>query len=73
MTPLSRTCSGWDGTSINNIGSLEGTLQYRYHATLGEPLLLRLNGNRLHGTEGFFLKNLYCLEFSWDDTSRHIS
>ena len=39
---------------------LEGTLQYYYHATLGEPrVLLGLHGN---STEGFFLKILYCLE-----------
>ena len=24
--------------TLNNIGSLEGTRQYYYHATLGEPL-----------------------------------
>ena len=38
-------------------------LQYNHHATPGEPcfcrVLLGLHGNC---TEGFFLKNLYCLE-----------
>ena len=40
-----------DFYTLNNIGSLEGALQY----------LLGLHGN---GTEGFFLKNRYCLECS---------
>ena len=44
-----------DPYTLNNIGYLEGTLQYYHHATPGEPL----QGDR---TEGFFLKNLYCLE-----------
>ena len=45
--------------TLNNISSLEGTLQYNHHATPGEPLQGSLG---LHCTEGFFLKNLYCLE-----------
>ena len=44
------------------MGSLEGTLQYYHHATPEEPGLSW--GSPLHGngTEGFLLKNLYCLE-----------
>ena len=46
--------------TISNIGSVEGTLQYNYHVTPGEPrVLLGLHGDC---TERFFLKNLYCLE-----------
>ena len=39
---------------VNNIDSLKRTLQYYYHAA---PL--GLHGN---STEGFLLRNLYCLE-----------
>ena len=42
--------------TLNNIGSLEGTLQYYQHAITGE---LWWHGDC---TEGFFLKNLHCLE-----------
>ena len=44
--------------TLNNIGSLKRTLQYYYHAT---PCRILLG---LHGisTEGFLLKNQYCLE-----------
>ena len=47
--------------TLNNICSIEETLQYNHHATPGEPCKVLLG---LHGdcTEGFFLKNLYCLE-----------
>ena len=48
--------------SLNNIGHIKRTLQYYYHATPGEPrVLLGLHGD---STEGFLLKNLYCLECS---------
>ena len=43
-----------DTYTLNNIGSLEETLQYNHHATPGGPW-----------GEGFFLKNLYCLECIW--------
>ena len=57
------------GYTLNNIGSLEETLQYYYHATPGEPLQC---SQGLHGinTKSFFLKNLYCLECIVIFTSR---
>ena len=44
--------------TLNNIGSLEGTLQYYCHVTPGGPFL----GLHSKSTEGLFLKNLYCLD-----------
>ena len=53
MNDINKNVLYWTST-LNNIGSLEGTLQYYHHVT-----------QWLHGdsTGGFFLKNLYCLEW----------
>ena len=48
--------------SLNNIGSLERTLEYYNHATPGEPLAGFSWGCMVRLLKGSFLKNLYCLE-----------
>ena len=58
--------------TLNNIGSSKRIIQYYYHATPGEPCTITMQPQEnparvllgLHGksTEGFLLKNLYCLE-----------
>ena len=57
--------------TLNNIGSLKITLQYNHHATPGCRVLLGFCGDC---TEGFLLKNLYCLECTCPSlTSPHLN
>ena len=45
--------------TLNNIGSLEGTLQYYHHATPGEPL--HLHHHRDHRpTQWMLLARIWC-------------